>query len=135
MSCAIYRRRALARPGDTDSMKGRIAGLLFFPLLCLMAINARTLSRSQSEAKRSGDGARKGLPDPLRLSPSAEKWVQRTLLSMTLDEKVGQLLLTTYHGRLLSTGSAAYAEIEREGEDLHVGGFIVETQSSALGVV
>lgn len=121
--------------GDTHSMKGRIAGLFLIPLLCLMAINARTLSRSNSQVKRSAAGAGKNRPDPLRLSPSAENWVQTTLRGMTLDQKVGQLLFTTYHGRLLSTGSTAYAEIERQVEDLHVGGFIVETQSSPLGIV
>ena len=54
---------------------------------------------------------------------------------MTLDEKVGQLIFATYHGSFTATDAPAYAEIMRDVEKLHVGGFINITQSSPLGIV
>ena len=54
---------------------------------------------------------------------------------MTLDEKVGQVIFTTYHGSFTPTDAPAYAEMMRDVETLHVGGFINITQSSPLGVV
>src|SRR5580692_11224019 len=54
---------------------------------------------------------------------------------MTLDEKVGQLIFATYHGSFTATDASAYAEMMRDVERLHVGGFINITQSSPLGIV
>jgi beta-glucosidase-like glycosyl hydrolase/CubicO group peptidase (beta-lactamase class C family) len=52
---------------------------------------------------------------------------------MTVEEKVGQLLFTTYHGSFTSTDSSAYAQMMHDVEQLHVGGFINVTQGSPLG--
>ena len=54
---------------------------------------------------------------------------------MTVDEKIGQLLFTTYHGSLTSTDSPAYEQLLHDVQDLHVGGFIVVTHGSPLGIV
>src|ERR1700719_3503018 len=54
---------------------------------------------------------------------------------MSADEKVGQLLFTTYHGSLTATDTAAYRQIMHDVTDLHVGGFINITQGSPLGIV
>ncbi len=116
-------------------MKGRTAGLLLIPLLFLMANTPRSRTRSIPPAKRSAETERKTRPDARRLSPAAEKWVESTLHRMTIDEKIGQLLFTTYHGSLLSTDREAYAQLEHSVEKLHVGGFINVTLSSPLGVV
>jgi len=61
--------------------------------------------------------------------------VESTLRKMTVDEKIGQLLFTTYHGSLTSTDSPAYEQLLRDVQDLHVGGFIVVTHGSPLGIV
>jgi beta-N-acetylhexosaminidase len=116
-------------------MKGRIAGLLLLPLLFFMATNARTLGRSKSQSKRPAGSTKNTRRAAHRLSPAAEKWVEKTLRGMTLEEKVGQLLFPAYHGNLLSSDSLAYVELEREVEKLHVGGFINATVGSPLGVV
>jgi beta-N-acetylhexosaminidase len=116
-------------------MKGRIAGFLLFPLLFFMANNARSRSRSPQQGKRSTKIDRKAVPGARRLSPDAEKWVEATLRKMTLDEKVGQLLFTVYHGSLVSTDRPAYTQLEHDVEQLHVGGFINATVGSPLGVV
>ena len=54
---------------------------------------------------------------------------------MSVDEKIGQLLFTTYHGSLTPTDSAAYAQMMHDVSDLHCGGFINITQRSPLGIV
>src|SRR5260370_1897890 len=54
---------------------------------------------------------------------------------MTADEKIGQLLFTTYHGSVTATDTAAYRQIVHDVKDLHVGGFINVTQGSPLGIV
>jgi beta-N-acetylhexosaminidase len=73
--------------------------------------------------------------DTRHSSASAEKWVDSTLRKMSVDEKIGQLLFTTYHGSLTPTDAAAYAQIMHDVVDLHCGGFINITQSSPLGIV
>jgi beta-N-acetylhexosaminidase len=81
-------------------------------------------------------GARE-VPDARRESNSVDavKWAELTLRKMSVDEKIGQLLFTTYHGSLTPTDAAAYAQIMHDVVDLHCGGFINITQSSPLGIV
>ena len=54
---------------------------------------------------------------------------------MTVEEKVGQLLFTTYHGSFTATDSDTYAQMMHDINDLHVGGFITITHGSPLGIV
>ena len=116
-------------------MKGRIAGLLLLPLLLLMANTSRSHSRSTAQAKPPASAAKKARPDPRRLSSGAEKWVEATLRKMSVEEKIGQLLFTTYHGSLLATDRTAYAELQHDIRQLHVGGLINATLVSPLGIV
>jgi len=67
------------------------------------------------------------------LTPEENKWVETTLKQMSVEEKVGQLLFTTYHGSFTASDSSAYADMMRDVEQLHVGGFINVTQGSPLG--
>jgi beta-N-acetylhexosaminidase len=101
-----------------------------------MAHTARTQSRSSSgkpavaEKKNNARAA-----TPKRLSPAESQWVEATLRRMTVNEKIGQVLFTTYHGSFTATDAAAYAQMMHDIKDLHVGGFINITQSSPLGIV
>src|SRR5271154_7089446 len=112
-------------------MKGRRAGVLFFVPAALIVFMAHTSAKipdaTQHAAVRDAAGQ--------RLSPEASKWVESTLQRMSVDEKIGQLLFTTYHGSLTPTDSAAYAQMMHDVEDLHVGGFINITHGSPLGIV
>jgi len=71
-------------------------------------------------------------------SPAAEaaarKWADATLRGMSTNEKIGQLLFTTYHGSFTPRDAAAYAQMMHDVEDLHVGGFINITHGSPLGI-
>jgi len=69
------------------------------------------------------------------LTPEQNNWVESSLRQMTLEEKVGQLLFTTYHGSFTATDSEAYAQMMHDINDLHVGGFITITHGSPLGII
>jgi beta-glucosidase-like glycosyl hydrolase/CubicO group peptidase (beta-lactamase class C family) len=127
-------------------MKGRSKSvLLFIPFVLLLLLMAHT-TRSQnktsatpsSPSAKSAVAAKKNTAAAKlvqKLPAAAAQWVESTLQKMTLDEKVGQVIFTTYHGSFTATDAAAYAEMMRDVETLHVGGFINITQSSPLGVV
>ena len=100
--------------------------LLLLPLAIFMA----TKSRSQSRAT-----AAKPENSALRpLAAADRQWVEATLRGMSLDEKVGQLLFTTFHGTFTSTESSEYQTLLHEVTELHVGGFIVVTKITQLGI-
>jgi beta-glucosidase-like glycosyl hydrolase/CubicO group peptidase (beta-lactamase class C family) len=77
---------------------------------------------------------RKTAPATKPLPRKAEKWVEKTLKKMTLEEKIGQMLMVFYFGGLLSTESEQYKELVRQVEQNHVGGLVASTRGSALGV-
>jgi beta-N-acetylhexosaminidase len=112
-------------------MKGRKAGVFCLLPATLIVFMAHTSAKipdvAQHTAAKDAGGA--------RLSPEATKWVEATLQKMSVDEKIGQLLFTTYHGSLTPTDAAAYGQIMHDVNDLHCGGFINITQASPLGIV
>ncbi len=95
-------------------------------------------SQSRGSSTKSGVAAEKTAPAKNvsgKLTPTAKQWVEATLRKMTLDEKVGQVIFTTYHGSFIASDAPAYEQIMRDIEKLHVGGFINVTHGSPLGVV
>ena len=126
------------RPGDYRNMNRRAAGLLLLPflLLLLMTLNARSDSRIAESAKATASekrAAQSGIAG--KATAEQEKWAETTLLQMSLEEKVGQVLFTTYHGSFTPTDSEAYAQMMHDVNELHVGGFINITHGSPLGIV
>ena len=119
-------------------MNRRNAGLLLLPLLLLpfMTLKARSHNRTakSSEAPSTQKSAVQG-QNPGNLTPEQVKWVESSMQKMTPEEKVGQLLFTTYHGSFTATDSDAYARMMHDVNDLHVGGFITITHGSPLGIV
>ena len=120
-------------------MEGRrVRFLLLIPvsIVLLMAYNTRSQSRSTSAKKNVvKEGAFPAKSGVKKLSPAANAWVETTLRKTSVDEKIGQLLFTTYHGSFTATDTAAYRQIMHDVTDLHVGGFINITQGSPLGIV
>jgi beta-N-acetylhexosaminidase len=113
-------------------MKGRRAFVLLIVPAALLVLMMHTTAKVPDAAAGAPEA-----PDARRGSNSAEaaKWAESTLRKMSVDEKIGQLLFTTYHGSLTPTDAAAYAQIMHDVVDLHCGGFINITQSSPLGIV
>jgi len=115
------------------------AAVLLLPVLFLsfMTAKARSASKSRSSKRPAARSvANVNAASPLTpLTPEQAKWVDSSLRSMSLEEKIGQLLFTTYHGSFTSTDSEAYANMMHDIDDLHVGGFITITHGSPLGIV
>jgi beta-N-acetylhexosaminidase len=114
----------------------RILLLISVLILSLMAYTTRNQkARAQSKDTVGNDADSSAKKTATKLAPAANAWVEETLKKMSVAEKVGQLLFTTYHGSLTANDSAAYRQIMHDVNDLHVGGFIVITHGSPLGIV
>src|SRR6267142_3305078 len=117
-----------------EGRRVRFSLLIPVSIICLMAHSARSQSRNTSAEKTvAKEGAAPAKSGAKRLSPAAAAWVESSLRKMTVDEKIGQLLFTTYHGSLTATDTAAHQQIMHGVTDLHVGGFINITHGSPLG--
>src|SRR6266403_4656258 len=127
---------------DFSNMNRRAARMLLLPLvlLFLMTPKVRSQARSGKSPKITGSKSAGKQSASQQTSPKSKsstedtgKWVESTLKEMSVEEKVGQLLFTTYHGSFTSMDAATYAQLMHDVEDLHVGGFIIVTQGSPLG--
>src|SRR5258707_1256250 len=127
---------------DFSNMNRRAARMLLLPLvlLFLMTPKVRSQARSGKSPKIAGSKSAGKQSASQQTSPKSKsstedtgKWMESTLREMSVEEKVGQLLFTTYHGSFTSTDAATYAQLMHDVEDLHVGGFINVTQGSPLG--
>ncbi|HEX9232864.1 MAG TPA: glycoside hydrolase family 3 N-terminal domain-containing protein [Candidatus Acidoferrum sp.] len=108
--------------------------LLLLPFALLMATKIHSQSRTAA-AKQAKPALQIKSAGALRaLPPAARQWVDATLRRMTVEEKIGQLLFTTYHGTFTSTDSAAYQQMLHDVNDLHAGGFILVTRITPLGI-
>ena len=59
------------------------------------------------------------------LDRAGERWVEQTLKKLTLDEKIGQLIVPSFESNFLSTDSDTFDTLARLVRDYHVGGFHV----------
>lgn len=66
-----------------------------------------------------------GPPAPATLDKVAGRWVEDTLRKMTVDEKVGQLIVPAIDSTYLATDSAEFERLATDVKTLHVGGFHV----------
>jgi beta-N-acetylhexosaminidase len=63
--------------------------------------------------------------DALTLDGVGERWVKKTLDAMSLDEKVGQMLVSSFGSDFLATDSDAFDALVKTVHDEHIGGFHV----------
>jgi beta-N-acetylhexosaminidase len=105
--------------------------LLLLPLTILMTSNIFSQSPGAPQKSSATAPRRFALQ---KLTPAARQWVDSTLARMSADEKIGQLLFTTYHGTFIPADSPAYQQILHSVNDLHAGGFIIVTHISPLGI-
>jgi beta-N-acetylhexosaminidase len=118
-------------------MNRRYAAVLLLPVFFLSFMTAKARSRTSprkiSAAAIPADGQSTSPLTPL--TSEQNKLVESLLRQMSTEEKVGQLLFTTYHGSFTATDSETYAKMMHDINDLHVGGFITITHGSPLGIV
>jgi beta-N-acetylhexosaminidase len=64
-------------------------------------------------------------PELFPLDRAGERWVEQTRARMTLDEKIGQLIVPSLNSSFLSTDTDKFDELARFVREYHVGGFHV----------
>ena len=58
-----------------------------------------------------------------KVDKAGEDWVEKTLKSLTLREKIGQMMMMSFSGEFTNFNSDKFAETRRRIEKLNVGGF------------
>jgi beta-N-acetylhexosaminidase len=85
---------------------------ILLALLMLSASNALAFPPIGGGQKQNG-----------RPKAAAKSWVDATLASMTLDEKVGQLIIPAAVGMFMSQDGDSFQQIRRDITEFHVGGY------------
>jgi len=62
-------------------------------------------------------------PGPIRLTRSGERWAEKTLHRMTLEEKIGQVFMIWCRASFLNVESPEYLQLRDAMEKYHVGSF------------
>ena len=60
---------------------------------------------------------------PITLSRMDERWVEKTLRAMTVDQKIGQLLIPAANAAYRSDSSEEFEKIRKDIVEYHVGGY------------
>jgi len=82
---------------------------LFFLVALLFAVSASAKTKYQ--------------PMPVHLDHDGEKWAEKTLHKMSVEEKVGQLFMIWTRAEFLNVNSPAYLQLRDEMNKYHVGSF------------
>jgi beta-N-acetylhexosaminidase len=64
-------------------------------------------------------------PTVRTLDKAAARWVQSTLARMTIDEKIGQMIVPAFQSTYLSSDSDEFDRLSKLVRDVQVGGFIM----------
>ena len=62
-------------------------------------------------------------PGPIHQTPAGEKWAQKTLRNLTLEEKVGQVFMIWCRASFLNLENPEYLEWREDMQKYHVGSF------------
>jgi beta-N-acetylhexosaminidase len=62
-------------------------------------------------------------PGPIRLTPSGEKWAEKTLHKLSIEEKVGQVFMIWCRASFLNADSPEYLQWRDAMQKYHVGSF------------
>jgi beta-N-acetylhexosaminidase len=86
-----------------------VRGTLFFITLALLLSPAFAKTKYQ--------------PLPVHLDRDGEKWAERTLRKMSVEEKVGQLFMIWTRAQFVNVNSPEYAQLRDTMNKYHVGSF------------
>jgi len=139
--CYIQPRDAGVNLGHGTTVTAR-RWLLLLTAFLFMAHTGRTARPPAKGKPRTSEGTAQSRAaatarpaSAQKLPKDAEKWVAKALKKMTLEEKIGQVMMVFIFGGFISRESPQYAELLRQIEQNHVGGLVVGTRVQPLGVV
>jgi beta-N-acetylhexosaminidase len=97
--------------------------------LCAIAVAIVLVSSSPV-----GAGAQAGIPQqpPATLDRVAQRWVDDTFKKMTLDDKVGQLVVSSFNSTYLASDTETFEELVRKVKELRLGGFHIFGGAEAI---
>jgi beta-N-acetylhexosaminidase len=64
-------------------------------------------------------------PHPVHLDRSGEKWAEKTLKKLSLEEKVGQVFMVWVRAQFLNVNSPAYLQLHDVMNKYHIGSFLM----------
>src|SRR5215469_4366286 len=67
-------------------------------------------------------------PLPVRLDRDGEKWAEKTLRKMPVEEKIGQLFMIWTRAEFLNAGGPTYVQLRDEMNKYHVGSFAMSVR-------
>jgi len=67
--------------------------------------------------------AKPALPAPIRLTRDRQKWAEKTLRRLTLEEKIGQVFMIWCRASFLNVESPEYLQLREAMQKYHVGSF------------
>src|SRR6266576_406439 len=68
-------------------------------------------------------------PQPIQLDRDGEKWAQKTLRKLSLEEKVGQLFMIWVRAEFLNVNSPEYLQLRDSINKYHVGSFAMTVRA------
>jgi beta-N-acetylhexosaminidase len=68
-------------------------------------------------------------PRPIQLDRDGEKWAQKTLRKLSLDEKIGQLFMIWVRAEFLNVNSPEYLQLRDSVNKYHVGSFAMTVRA------
>src|SRR5438105_11535498 len=68
-------------------------------------------------------------PAPIQLTHEAEKWADKTLRKMSLEEKIGQMFMIRSHAEFLNVLSPEYLELRYLIKRYNVGGLLLTVRA------
>jgi beta-N-acetylhexosaminidase len=83
-------------------------------LLLTLVLTAATSAKDKAKFQRSG---------PIHLTPAGEKWAEKTLHKLTLEEKIGQVFMIWCRASFLNVENPEYLQWRDDMQKYHVGSF------------
>src|SRR5437763_12454682 len=68
-------------------------------------------------------------PAPIQLTHDAEKWADKTLHKLSLEEKIGQMFMLRAHAEFLNIASPEYLQLRDQVKRYHVGGLLLTVRA------
>ncbi|HWF91039.1 MAG TPA: glycoside hydrolase family 3 N-terminal domain-containing protein [Terriglobales bacterium] len=68
-------------------------------------------------------------PQPVQLDRNGEKWAEKTLRKLSLEEKIGQLFMVRVEAEFLNVNSPEYQRLQETIRNYHVGSFLMTVRA------
>src|SRR5437868_11448237 len=100
--------------------------LRFFAVLLLLllpaSLSTAVIKEDRPEKKRKSSFVQ---PGPIELTKDGRKWVDKTLKRMSLEQKIGQLIMVRGYAEFQNDESPTYLQLRDDIRKFHIGSVIV----------